>query len=71
MNQDGGGTDSITTVAYEQALDDAETVVSRGLAALEKRLVNEECAIHVNFDCTAQAAAGTWHAIWLESAFMS
>jgi aspartokinase/homoserine dehydrogenase 1 len=67
-----GRSDSITVSAYTNAIehdgsDTVATVVPGGLETFQKKLVSEEYAYHVVFDCTAEASVGKWHAEWLQS----
>jgi len=78
-----GSTDSLTSMAYKDALDGATMdssavhfegqtheiakVESGGLTALKDVLYQEECTHHVLFDCTSDIEAGKMHAEWLRT----
>ena len=78
-----GSTDSITSIAYKDALGgatmDASAVSFRdqthviakldsgGLGAVHNVIYQEDCTHHVIFDCTSSSAAGQKHAEWLRA----
>lgn len=80
-----GSSDSLTSMAYKDALNgatmddsavqfkgqthDIAKVASGGLNALKKVLYQEDCTHHVLFDCTSDVEAGKMHAEWLRSGF--
>ena len=80
-----GSSDSITSMAYKDALEgatlddsavqfkgqthDIAKVEVGGLNALKDVLYQEECTHHVLFDCTSDFEAGKMHAEWLRSGF--
>ena len=78
-----GSTDSITSMAYKDALsgvsmggsavsfkDQTHAIAKMedgGLDAIYNVIYQEECTHHVVFDCTSSSAAGQKHAAWLRS----
>jgi aspartokinase/homoserine dehydrogenase 1 len=60
-----GGPTAKTTIAFDSESNVA-SLLSGGIAGFKDRLVSDDIAHHVIFDCTGSEAVGKLHAAWLE-----